>query len=96
MYVPGIVTHISRQINRVSSLCTYITLLHHIVLNITSGKVNNNSQTKSLLHRESQLVDLNLEILWKVLIVVVICYPSRILIQKNEINKCEYIRTPQV
>jgi hypothetical protein len=48
MCVPGIVAHINRQINRII-ITVYI---HHVVLNITSGKVNNNSQMKSLLHRE--------------------------------------------
>jgi hypothetical protein len=42
--------------------------LHHIVLNITSGKVNNNSQAKSLLHREGRLVDPNLVIFKEILV----------------------------
>jgi hypothetical protein len=57
-------------------------LLHHVVLNITSGKVNNNSQAKSLLHREGRLVDPNLVIFGEILVEAVICYPSGIFIQK--------------
>jgi hypothetical protein len=49
-----------------------------------------------MLHREGRLVDPNLEIFQKILIEIVICYPSEIFIQKRNKNKCEYTCTPQV
>jgi hypothetical protein len=57
-------------------------ILHHVVLNIKGKKVNNNSQAKSLLHREGRLVDPNLVIFREILIEAVIYYPSGIFIQK--------------
>ena len=86
------VTHISRQI-----IDSIITSVYYITYNKTksshkySGSIKKKSLAEAPYHKDVNWLTTSLVILRKVVITIVICYPSGIFIQIMKINKRKYM-----
>ena len=92
MCAQRLVTYISRQI-----MNSIITSVYYIINNKTetshkySGSIKKRSLTEAPCHRDVNWLTISLVILRKVIITVVIYYPSRGFVQIMKINKHKYI-----